>query len=184
MSESKEPTKSSVSALEKDESIVMTAKNKNSGETKEKDIPSDIPSPFKNNLFWPETPKVAVKIKEKIPSVATSKNWQEYYRKKQNKKLEHEKQVQERKRKRLEMQEMKKNAQTAQKLKKCIKEPSQIKNDEKRKTLDSNNNSWYCHICEEDCQEDTIKCQICLKWMHERCAMVTKKNKKIYLSNL
>jgi tRNA A37 N6-isopentenylltransferase MiaA len=78
---------------------------------KEKDILADIPSPFKNNLFWPDTPKATRKLKEKIPSVATSKDWQEYHRNKENKKLEKEQEIQERKRKRLEGKEIKKNAQ-------------------------------------------------------------------------
>lgn len=66
---------------------------------REKDILADIPSPFKNNLFWPDRPKVTKKLNEKIPSVATSKDWQEYFKKKEKNKLEKE---QERKRKRLE----------------------------------------------------------------------------------
>lgn len=50
-----------------------------------------IPSPFKRALIWPE-PKPAKKraSKEKIPSVVTSKAWQEYHESKERKKKEEE----------------------------------------------------------------------------------------------
>lgn len=51
-----------------------------------------IPSPFKRALFWPEnTEKVGKRrFKEKIPSVVTSKQWQEYHEKREESKLQKE----------------------------------------------------------------------------------------------
>jgi hypothetical protein len=49
-----------------------------------------VPSPFKRALFWPQPIQTATKTKkkEKIPSVVTSKNWQQYYENKENLKKE------------------------------------------------------------------------------------------------
>lgn len=47
-----------------------------------------IPSPFKKALVYPEdktTLKKKRRLKEKIPFVVTSNQWQEYYKKKKNK---------------------------------------------------------------------------------------------------
>jgi hypothetical protein len=43
-----------------------------------------VPTPFKKTLFWPEPKKVTLKQKpkEKIPSVATSSQWQHYFKSK------------------------------------------------------------------------------------------------------
>ena len=51
-----------------------------------------IHSPFKRALFWPENTEKAGKrrSKEKIPSVVTSKQWQEYHEKKEEAKLQKE----------------------------------------------------------------------------------------------
>lgn len=70
----------------------------------------NVPTPFKKALFWPE-PKTETKqkAKEKIPSVATSKEWKEYHKKKEEKKeqelKEKELTINERKRKQLEKEE-------------------------------------------------------------------------------
>lgn len=47
-----------------------------------------IPSPFKNALFWPEQKDIKNKRrkKEKVPFVASSKEWQEYHKKKEDEK--------------------------------------------------------------------------------------------------
>lgn len=68
-------------------------------------IPStskDIPSPFKGALFWPKpiTKKTVRKIKEKIPSVATSDQWRDYHQRKELEKQRKEQEKEERKRKR------------------------------------------------------------------------------------
>lgn len=77
-----------------------------------------IPSPFKKSLFWPESnPSIPKRrIREKVPSVASSKQWQDYYKKKEdtkNKELaKKEKNKEERKRRQLEkekLQQKKKN---------------------------------------------------------------------------
>lgn len=72
-----------------------------------------IPSPFKRALFWP-TPKENSKkrMKEKVPSVITSIEWQRYYENKERKKavLEEEKKrrAEERKKKKEETEEARK----------------------------------------------------------------------------
>lgn len=52
-----------------------------------------IPSPFKRALFWPENTQKAGKRRprENVPSVVTSKQWQEYHEKKKEAKLQKEK---------------------------------------------------------------------------------------------
>lgn len=146
---------------------------------KEKDILADIPSPFKNNLFWPDTPKVAKKLKEKIPSVATSKEWQEYFRKKENKKLEKEHEIEERKRKRLANKENKIKQETVLKKKKGVPKLNPKKPEDGNLLIETaQKETWFCSICKEEREEDMIKCQKCLQWMHEKCASISKKAKK------
>ncbi|KAG5891804.1 hypothetical protein JTB14_006194 [Gonioctena quinquepunctata] len=66
-------------------------------------IDPNIPSPFKRGLFWPETTTVSnKKTKEKVPSVVTSQQWQEYSRQKMEKKQNEERKKEENKRKREE----------------------------------------------------------------------------------
>lgn len=51
-------------------------------------VENNVPSPFKKTLFWP-TPKPNTtkrKITEKVPAVASSKEWQEYFKRKEAKK--------------------------------------------------------------------------------------------------
>lgn len=75
-----------------------------------KNTKENVSTPFKKALFWPE-PKTETKqkAKEKIPSVATSKEWKEYHKKKEEKKeqelKEKELTINERKRKQLEKEE-------------------------------------------------------------------------------
>lgn len=136
-----------------------------------KDIPVDIPSPFKNNLFWPEIPKLAKKQVEKIPSVATSVDWQTYFRKKEDKKIEKEKETEDRKRKRQENKEQKQE----EIIKKRNKKEKAKKGDNAKCTeKETEDECWFCFICEEECKENMIRCQKCLKWMHDRCAKITK----------
>lgn len=47
----------------------------------------DVLSPFRNPLFWPELKAVSSKrkSKEKLPAVATSLQWQEYFKAKEEK---------------------------------------------------------------------------------------------------
>lgn len=53
----------------------------------------NIPSPFKRALLWPELPeKKAKRSRETLPSVVTSKSWQEYHLNKAKKKLDMEEQ--------------------------------------------------------------------------------------------
>ncbi|XP_023236993.1 uncharacterized protein LOC111636065 [Centruroides sculpturatus] len=52
-------------------------------------ISETVPSPFKRSLLWPEPREITNKRKKKeiIPSVVTSKAWQEYYENKEKKKI-------------------------------------------------------------------------------------------------
>ena len=43
----------------------------------------------------------------------------------------------------------------------------------------SNQDSWYCNICDIDKEENMIQCIQCHQWHHSRCAGV-KSNAKIY----
>lgn len=51
-----------------------------------------IPSPFKDILFWPNPVSVTTKrkAKDKVPSVASSEEWQAYHKQKQAKKIKTE----------------------------------------------------------------------------------------------
>lgn len=90
-------------------------------------INTTVSSPFKRALFWPEPIQKKKKTrapKEKIPSVATSSEWQKYYQKKENEKTENERQKEERKQKRLVKKEQllnknSKKIKNGQKKKKC-----------------------------------------------------------------
>ncbi|XP_063907880.1 uncharacterized protein LOC135126021 [Zophobas morio] len=78
----------------------------------------DVPSPFKQCLFWPATPKKKDgkrKPKEKIPSVATSFQWQEYHKKKNAEKKKKEDEKLERKRKREEKSILKEGSKNQRK---------------------------------------------------------------------
>lgn len=78
-----------LSTPHKTSSLVSVASEGESGTEKAaQNLKEVIPSPFKRALFWPE-PKVEVLKKrktEKIPSVVTSLQWQEYNKKKSEEK--------------------------------------------------------------------------------------------------
>nr|CAD7196186.1 unnamed protein product [Timema douglasi] len=79
-----------------------------------------IPSPFKRVLFWPEdkeTPS-SKKKREKVPSVVSSSQWQEYNSKKFEEKKKKEQEKEERKKKREEKQSQKLEKDKQKKLKK------------------------------------------------------------------
>lgn len=87
------------------------------------DVPSDIPDIFKKTLFWPRknnstTNKRAPKVK--VPSVATSLAWQEYYRAKEIEKNQRQIAVEKRKRKRQETAEKKKQEAEEKKRQKAL----------------------------------------------------------------
>lgn len=67
---------------------------------------ANVPSPFKNHLFWPGTPtKSKRKTKEtaiKLPAVVSGSDWQKYEEKRMEKKRLEEQKKQERKRSREE----------------------------------------------------------------------------------
>lgn len=75
-----------------------------------KNTDPNVPSPFKRALFWPEIKTVndSKRKKEKIPSVVTSEMWQEYSRKKSERKAKLEEEKLTRKRK-LESKKEEKN---------------------------------------------------------------------------
>lgn len=132
----------------------------------------DVPTPFKKTLFWPDTPK-SKPAKEKVPSVATSKQWQEYHEKKEEKKIKKQAGIEERKKKREERDKSKE---------------AEVKNKKKKTSTPKNNNnnndsSWFCAICDTDVEEDMIQCMKCKIWLHEQCAMVKRTAKKYYCTN-
>jgi len=67
----------------------------------------EIPSPFKRNFYWPEEVKTKAKrqLKEKVPSVATSEQWNIYFNKKTTEKAKKEEEKQQRLQKRKTAQE-------------------------------------------------------------------------------
>lgn len=67
-------------------------------------------SPFKRVLFWPKEKETNKKLKskDKIPAVVTSELWQEHYKKKEEQKVQKEKDLESRKRARQEKKEEKK----------------------------------------------------------------------------
>lgn len=141
-----------------------------------KNIPDDFPSPFKNTLFWPAINTSKTKKKTttgKVPAVATSKEWQHYFQKKEKDKAD----------KIQELQDKRKKRQEAADKRKKEKEASQ--KNKKKKKLENNNNkeNWYCIICEEDVQENMIQCLSCKIWVHEKCANVSKSAKKFHCSS-
>lgn len=101
----------------------------------------NVPTPFKNNLFWPETPKKNTTRRQlKLPAVVTSEKWRAFEQERRNKKEESEKLKAERK----AIREQKKQA-------KISNAPSR-----KRKSYDSDSNSSLdeVHLLSEGEGED------------------------------
>lgn len=69
-----------------------------------KQITPDIPTPFKEVLFWPssKTDKTLIKKREKIPAVASSKEFIDYFKRKEAIKANIEKEKESRRKKREE----------------------------------------------------------------------------------
>lgn len=67
------------------------------------DIPN-VPSPFKNTLFWPgnSTQNKKKRLRDKIPAVATSDEWQQYHMTKEEEKVQKQKIKEDNKKKREE----------------------------------------------------------------------------------
>lgn len=88
-----------------------------------------IPSPFKRALFWPENTEKPGKrrSKEKIPSVVTSKQWQEYHEKKEEAKLQKEKL-------KLERAEARRLKKEQSEIAKILKKQTKTENCRKKKT--------------------------------------------------
>lgn len=89
----------------------------------------NVPSPFKKSFFWPTPPINTTKRRimgEKIPAVASSKEWQEYFKRKEVKKNKELEKKEQNKQKRKERQEDKKNELQ----KKKLKTPLTEKNDD------------------------------------------------------
>ncbi|KAK9739034.1 hypothetical protein QE152_g9327 [Popillia japonica] len=101
---------------------------------------SIIPSPFKRALFWPDVKEKTGKRtkKEKLPSVATSKQWQEYHSKKTQIKKENEERKQERAR---ERQLKKENMAIEKALKEQLETKHKQKSNKKGKCADLSSHS-------------------------------------------
>ncbi len=94
----------------------------------------NVPSPFKRLLFWPtpkENVKKASRMKQKVPAVASSEQWQEYHRKKIEKKEADEMEKEAKKKLRQEKAQQK-DKDKAEKAKKKI-ESDKTKSDKKTK---------------------------------------------------
>jgi len=138
----------------------------------------NIPSPFKKTLFWPDVPpstSVNTALKRKIvPTNATSVQWIEYFRKKDEEKAKKLKQVEDRKAERLEKKqklEIKKKA--GAKPGKPKKETNtSIKKKSAKKRVRAGNEEWFCSICNTVEQQDMIKCAKCETWYHETCVVL------------
>ncbi|CAH0547035.1 unnamed protein product [Brassicogethes aeneus] len=107
----------------------------------------DVPTPFKQCLFWPvkkPTKKLKRTTKEKVPSVASSTQWQEYYKKKQEEKDQKEREKEERKRKREENKENKK-----------LKKKKRPSTGPKRRVLDDTSSSDSSVEVEVQSEEET-----------------------------
>lgn len=146
----------------------------------ESTVINQFPSPFKNSLFWPATSTNSKsqkrKSKEKVPAVATSGEWRQYFSKKEKVKADKIKRIEQNKRKREEIAGKKKEAgkATKGKKKKCTETEIVASN--------SVNNNWYCKICEDEFEQDMIQCLSCKCWVHEMCANISKSAKKFVCS--
>lgn len=141
-------------------------------------VNDQFPSPFKKTLFWPSTPTTSTqkrKSKEKVPAVATSVEWRQYFSKKEKEKTDKIKKIEENKRKREEIAEKKKDAgkATKGKKKKC---------NTKESAPNDSESSWYCKICEDTCEQDMIQCLSCKCWVHDACANVPKSANTFFCS--
>lgn len=90
----------------------------------EKDNLLAVPSPFKSSLFWPKPPTQppAKRIKEKVPSVATSDQWRAYHKKKQDDKERKEKEKAERRQRKEAAKQEKENKFKETKRKQILKQ--------------------------------------------------------------
>lgn len=121
----------------------------------------NIPSPFKKALFWPEIKDNKKKIKEKIPSVATSEKWRLHHQKKLQAKLEDQKLKEERKKLRL--------------LKRTIKQEGEKNRNGKKPR--ASKRDYKCMTCNASWNEEKqsginskwIDCDNCKKSVHFKC---------------
>lgn len=99
---------------------------------------TNVPTPFKTSLFWPKptASKKPKRAKDKVPSVATSEQWQSYHRKKQEDKENKEREKEERKRKRVEAK-LKKEKEKERKSQRKKAKGKQLKQLEEETSSDS-----------------------------------------------
>lgn len=103
----------------------------------ERNIPLNVPAPFRKALFWPEN-KASTSTsrkREKIPAVASSASFQEYFQKKQQQKDSLEKEKADRKKKREENKKIKLTM-----LERKSESKSSYRNDESSSSDESSNN--------------------------------------------
>lgn len=65
------------------------------------------PSPFRTTLFWPKKVEKTKnkRLKEKLPTVATSDDWYNYHTRKEEEKLMKQKEIEDKRRQRAETKE-------------------------------------------------------------------------------
>lgn len=142
----------STSGKDKNEEIAEEEKIKSSSNNSNQELNKSelVPSPFKNIRFWPGASSSKKKLKkkrEKIPSVCSSKKWQEYHEKKEKEKLKIEEEKAERKRKREENKKAKESSN-----KKKVKREVQtigLANNDKELEMSSNQLPEVDEITEE-----------------------------------
>lgn len=129
--------------------------------TPSKKMNSNVPSPFKKALFWPDIKVKNKKIKEKIPSVATSEKWRIHHQKKIEAKLEEQRLKEERQKLRL--------------LKRTLKQEDGKKRNGKKSRVSKRD--YNCMTCDASWNEEKqsginskwIDCDNCTKSVHVRC---------------
>lgn len=143
----------------KDTEVDTTTKNVEASKL-ETPVNNLIPSPFKRALVYPEekTSKRKSRLKEKIPFVVSSKEWQEYYKRKEEKKKELENLKAERLKKRQEKAQKKAEEQEAKNKKRKQKQHDDESDEdieeeglgsEQKKTKDINNISTNSYVIVE-----------------------------------
>jgi hypothetical protein len=128
---------------------------------------ANVPSPFKNNLFWPGTPtktKKRAKNYVKLPAVVSGSDWQKYEEKRMEKKKQEEQEKAERKRVR---EEKKRDGKPQNKKRKIVK----------KKLIFDEDEDWTCHVCGKRYSSELItskrrrwiECDKCQHTYHYRC---------------
>lgn len=138
----------------------------------------NVPSPFKRHLFWPGTPKKKGKKRAsvKIPSVVSSKDWQDFEKKRMENKKKKEQEKEERKLKR----EMKKKEKGPPVKRSVTGRPMP------KSKVNDIDEDWICKVCQNRYSSELIigtrrrwvECDQCKCQFHYKC--IPKKHLNCY----